>query len=227
LKYGPKHYGYACLSPHESADQQEAQLAKIEESQVDEIITENEPLKARLRPKLLALVGNTHQVDNWKLKYPPPKRIIGRLNPGDVLVIADLSRIGHNAAAFGRVIDEILDVRASIRILDNTLEITNKGSVAYRMLRIVTDAEWRVQGDSTRGGHIEGRKRGRRKGRFPILNPAQEKEVFKMIDAGVSQMDVMRHMRRKYPELDRKERGFSQPTISRMLKRRREEQAQK
>jgi hypothetical protein len=84
-----------------------------------------------------------------------------------------------------------------------------------------------VQGDSTRGGHIEGRKRGRRKGRFPILNKQQEAEVFKLIYKGMSQMDVMRHMRTKYPELDRKERGFSQPTISRMLKRRREEQGQK
>jgi DNA invertase Pin-like site-specific DNA recombinase len=225
VHFGPKIYSYACLSPFENAEQHEAQIRKLQWSRRSyELITEEEPLKARLRPKLLALVGNTHQVDNWKLKYTPPKRVIGKLNRGDILEITELCRIGHNAAAFGRVIEEVLSVGAIVHILEDELVIKRTDSDFFKMLKIVTDAEWSVQGDSTRGGHIEGRKRGRRKGRFPILNPAQEKEVFKMIDAGVSQMDVMRHMRRKYPELDRKERGFSQPTISRMLKRRREEQ---
>lgn len=227
MLFAPMEYGYACLSPHEEDGEHQKQIFKLKTVFLRDIIVENAPLKARLRPQLLALVGNTYQVDNWVLKYAPPKRVIGKLNKGDTLVITELCRIGHNAAAFGRVVDEILSVGASIRILDNDLTIKSADSAAYHMLRIVTDAEWRVQGDSTRGGHIEGRKRGRRKGRFPILNPAQEKEVFKLIDGGMSQMDVMRHMRRKYPELDRKERGFSQPTISRMLKRRREEQGQK
>ena len=219
-------YGYACLSPHESEEAHAEQIAALEH-EADEIIIEKEPLKARLRKNLLALVGNTHFVDNWVLKYPPPPRIIGRLNKGDTLIVTDLSRLGYNAAAFGRVIIEAIDVGASVLILDRKLFIKDGDDLIFRVLMAAGEAEWRVQGDSTRGGHIEGRKRGRRKGRFPILNPSQEKEVFKMIDAGVSQMDVMRHMRRKYPDLDRKERGFSQPTISRMLKRRREEQDQK
>lgn len=220
-------YGYACLSPHESDHEHDAQLAKLEDAEVDQVILEKAALKARVRPELLALVGNTHQVDNWKLKYPAPDRVIGKLNKGDVLVIEDLSRIGYAAAMFGRVIDEVLDVGASIQILDDKLTIKSTKEVAYRALRAATIAEWRVQGDSTRGGHIEGRKRGRRKGRYPILNKQQEAEVFRLIYKGMSQMDVMRHMRTKYPELDKKERGFSQPTISRMLKRQREEQGQK
>jgi DNA invertase Pin-like site-specific DNA recombinase len=217
-------YGYACLSPHESLEEQYAQRAKLEDTGVDMMVVEEAALKSRVRPELLALVGNTHQVDNWKLKYPAPDRVIGKLNKDDVLVIEDLSRIGHAAAAFGRVIDEVLDVGASLQILDDKLTIRSTREIAYRALKAATIAEWRVQGDSTRGGHIEGRKRGRRKGRYPILNKQQEAEVFKLIYKGMSQMDVMRHMRTKYPELDRKERGFSQPTISRMLKRRREEQ---
>ncbi len=216
-------YGYACLSPHESEEAHAEQIATLER-EADEIIVEKEPLKARLRKNLLALVGNTCQVDNWRLKYPPPPRVIGRLNKGDWLFVTDLSRLGFNAAAFGRVIDEVMDVGATVIILDHKLSIENRSDLAYQVLMAAGEAEWRVQGDSTRGGHIEGRKRGRRKGRFPILNPGQEKEVFKLIDGGMSQMDVMRHMRRKFPDLDRKERGFSQPTISRMLKRRREEQ---
>jgi DNA invertase Pin-like site-specific DNA recombinase len=220
-------YGYACLSPHESAEDQHTQLVKLEDAEIDRAVIDKVALKSRVRPELRTLVGNTYQVDNWRLKYPAPDRIIGRLNKDDVLVVTDLSRLGFNAAAFGRVIDEVLDVGASVQILDDRITIKSTRDLAYRVLKAATDAEWRVQGDSTRGGHIEGRKRGRRKGRFPILNPGQEKEVFKLIDGGMSQMDVMRHMRRKYPDLDRKERGFSQPTISRMLKRRREEQGQK
>lgn len=216
-------YGYACLSPHESEEAKAAQLAALEDAGVAELITDEEPLKARIRKNLLSLIGNTFHVDNWKLKYPPPARVIGKLNKDDTLVVTDLSRLGFNAAAFGRAIDEILSVGASLQILDDKLTIKNTRELAYRVLKAAVAAEWRVQGDSTRGGHIEGRKRGRRKGRFPILDKKQEAEVFKLIDGGMSQMDVMRHMRRKYPDLDRKERGFSQPTISRMLKRRRED----
>lgn len=220
-------YGYACLSPFEKKDAHAAQLEALENAGVDEIVTENEPLKARIRPLLLSLVGNVNDVDNWWLKYAPPPRVEGRLKEGDVLIVTDLSRLGYNAGAFGKVIDEVLHVGASLHVLDGNVKIKSTRELAYRILKTAAAAEWKVQGDSTRGGHIQARKRGHVFGRPPVLTKKQENEVFKLIDGGMSQSDVKRHMRRKYPELDQEERGFSQPTISRMLKRRREKVAAK
>ncbi|MHA6643619.1 recombinase family protein [Mesorhizobium sp. A623] len=213
-------YGYACLSPFEKTDAHAAQMEAL--SDTNEIVSEREPLKARIRPALLSLVGNVKDVDNWWLKYPAPERVVGRLQEGDVLVVTDLARLGYNAGAFGKVIEEVLHVGASVHVLEDNLKIKSTRETAYRILRASAAAEWKVQGDSTRGGHLEGRKRGHVFGRPPILTKRQENEVFKLIDGGMSQTDVKKHMRTKYPELDQDERGFSQPTISRMLKRRRE-----
>lgn len=82
--------------------------------------------------------------------------------------------------------------------------------------------EWRLQGERTAQGIRSGKKRGKRYGRPEILTKAQEKEVFKLIDQGMTQTDVKRFMRQKYPELDKEERGFSQPTISRLLAKRKQ-----
>lgn len=216
-------YGYARLSPNEDEKKHAHQMELLEKASVDELVVEELPGKSRRKELLECLVGNIYEVDNWWLNYAAPERVEGKLKPGDWLAIMDLSRIGNNIGAARKIVDEVLNAGAAVHLLESGLKIKSTGEAAYKMLKAASDAEWRLRGERTAQGIKSGKKRGRRYGRPEILSKAQEKEVFKLIDKGMTQSDVKRFMRQKYPELDKEVRGFSQPTISRLLGKRKQQ----
>ena len=115
-------------------------------------------------------------------------KLIDRMEPGDVLVVTKLDRLGRNA----------MDVRATIEQLANSgirvhclalggVDLTSPaGKMTMQVIAAVAEFERDLLIERTQAGITRARAAGKRFGRPPTLNKEQRTELLKQLATGIS-----------------------------------------
>lgn len=147
-----------------------------------------------------------HAVSGAKTSRPEFDRMLADLEEGDVVVVAELDRLGRNT---GHVITTIADLRARgihVRsIADGIDSSTDMGEVMMQLLAVFAGIERRMIQRRTRAGLAEARAQGRVGGRPRALDSLQATTAVRMSDEGHKVRDIARTLK------------VSEPTIYRYL----------
>ncbi|MEY1239782.1 recombinase family protein [Providencia manganoxydans] len=115
-------------------------------------------------------------------------KLLDRLEPGDVLVVTKIDRLGRNA----------MDVRATVELLEQRnvrihclalggVDLTSPaGKMTMQVISAVAEFERDLLLERTKSGMERAKKEGKRFGRPPALTDDQKKEVIKRIGYGES-----------------------------------------
>ena len=127
------------------------------------------------------------------LARPVLASVLGRLERGDVLVVAKLDRLGRNSADLLGVIEGLDRRGVAVRLLDMGADTgTAAGRLVVQVLAAVAEWERGVMLERTRAGIAAARKAGRHPGRRRVLTPFQRIEAKRMVSEGRSLRDVAR-----------------------------------
>jgi putative DNA-invertase from lambdoid prophage Rac len=119
---------------------------------------------------------------------PQFAKLLDRLEPGDVLIVTKLDRLGRNA----------MDVRATVERLENDgvkvhclalggVDLTSPaGKMTMGVINTVAEFERDLLIERTQAGLARARAEGKTLGRPPVLDKIQQDEVAKRLAAGES-----------------------------------------
>ena len=163
-------YGYARVSTVEQDTG--AQLTALEKI-CDEVVEETASGGQTDRPQLRALLG--------------------RLQPGDVLVVYKLDRLSRSLKDLLTFLEQIESAGAGFRSLTEAVDTTTAaGRMLMQMLGAFAEFERAMIKERTAAGLVAARKRGVRLGRRPALTQEQS-ELVRALDAqGKSQREIAR-----------------------------------
>ena len=124
-------------------------------------------------------------------------RLIDRMEPGDVLVVTKLDRLGRNA----------MDVRATVEQLAGTgvrvhclalggVDLTSPaGKMTMQVIAAVAEFERDLLLERTQSGIIRAKLAGKQFGRPPALSAEERAAVVERLDAGASIAETAREFR--------------------------------
>jgi DNA invertase Pin-like site-specific DNA recombinase len=137
---------------------------------------------------------------------PELAKVIGRLEPGDVLVVTSLDRLARSTRDLLNVLDELSKRGAGFRSLKDTWADTTTphGKLMLTVLGGLAEFERSLIAARTGEGRKRAQERGVRFGRPRKLTAHQRQEVLQRIAAGETQADIARLL------------NVSPPTISRL-----------
>ena len=137
---------------------------------------------------------------------PELAKVIGRLEPGDVLVVVRLDRLARSTRDLLNVLDELSKRGAGFRSLKDTWADTTTphGKLMLTVLGGLAEFERSLIAARTGEGRKRAQERGVRFGRPRKLTAHQRQEVLQRIAAGETQADIARLL------------NVSPPTISRL-----------
>jgi DNA invertase Pin-like site-specific DNA recombinase len=137
---------------------------------------------------------------------PELAKVIGRLEPGDVLVVTRLDRLARSTRDLLNVLDELSKRGAGFRSLKDTWADTTTphGKLMLTVLGGLAEFERSLIAARTGEGRKRAQERGVRFGRPRKLTAHQRQEVLQRIAAGETQADIARLL------------NVSPPTISRL-----------
>lgn len=147
-----------------------------------------------------------HGVSGAKVSRPEFDRMLSDLEPGDVVVVSELDRLGRNT---GHVITTIADLRERgihVRSLADGIDSsTDMGEVMMQLLAVFAGVERRMIQRRTRAGLAEARAQGRVGGRPRVLDDKKAALAVRLSDEGEKVADIAKTL------------GVSLPTIYRYL----------
>ena len=137
---------------------------------------------------------------------PELAKVIGRLEPGDVLVVVRLDRLARSTRDLLNVLDELSKRGAGFRSLKDTWADTTTphGKLMLTVLGGLAEFERSLIAARTGEGRKRAQERGVRFGRPRKLTAHQRQEALQRIAAGETQADIARLL------------NVSPPTISRL-----------
>src|SRR5206468_2154375 len=138
---------------------------------------------------------------------PELAKVIGRLEPGDVLVVTRLDRLARSTRDLLNVLDELAKRGAGFRSLKDSWADTTTphGKLMVTVLGGLAEFERELIRARTGEGRKRAKARGVRFGRPAALTPHQRAEALQRLGNGEAQADVARSF------------NVSQATISRLL----------
>jgi DNA invertase Pin-like site-specific DNA recombinase len=179
-------YGYARVSPggkSESADAQARQLIKAGCTKV---------------------VRDVH-VSGAKTDRAQLRRVIGALEPGDVLMVTRLDRLARSTRDLFNTLAAITDRKAGFRSLGDAWAdtTTSHGRLMLTILGGLAEFERDLIRARTAEGRERAKERGVKMGRKPKLTPHQQKEAIKRRDRGEPIRDIARSYNVSHPTISR------------------------
>lgn len=142
-----------------------AQYDALKRADCEEVTVEFAPLTSTERPKL--------------------ERMLSTLEPGDILVVPQLSRLGCSLLNLAEIWDRVNTAGAALRSLSEGIDgDTEQGRLAFAILGNFTNIERAVLSQRTLAGMDAARKRGVRIGRPHVLTETQINHARELIDRG-------------------------------------------
>lgn len=125
---------------------------------------------------------------------PQFARLLDRLEPGDVLVVTKLDRLGRDAIDVAQTIKALAEipVRVHCLALAGTDLTSSTGSLTMTVLNAVAQFERDLLLERTHAGIARARSQGKRIGRPPVVSPELEAKIFVALDAGASVASIAR-----------------------------------
>jgi DNA invertase Pin-like site-specific DNA recombinase len=137
---------------------------------------------------------------------PELAKVLKRLEPGDVLMVASLHRLARSTRDLLNILDAIAKAGAGFKSLADTWADTTtaNGRLMLTMLGGMAAFERELIKARTSEGRKRAKDKGVRFGRPPVLTFHQRQEALQRLAAGEAQADIARSFK------------VSQPTISRL-----------
>ena len=113
-------------------------------------------------------------------------RLLDRLEPGDVLVVSKLDRLGRNAMDVGATVARLaqLGVRVHCLALGGVDLASSTGKLTMAVINAVAEFERDLLIERTQAGLSRARAEGKRLGRPASLSLAQQREVVRRLAEG-------------------------------------------
>ncbi|QFT29542.1 DNA-invertase hin [Labrenzia sp. THAF82] len=123
---------------------------------------------------------------------PQLKKALAALNPDDVFVVAEWDRATRSYADGLKILADIGQRGATARVLDRPyFDLDGPlGKALLGLLSAIAEDERQRRLAQAQAGRERAKERGQHLGRKPKLNPRQQAEALKMLDAGKSQREV-------------------------------------
>jgi len=134
------------------------------------------------------------KVSGAKTDRPELAKVIGRLEPGDVLVVTRLDRLARSTRDLLNVIAAVSERGAGFKSLKDTWADTTTahGRLMLTVLGGLAEFERELIRSRTGEGRKRAKERGVRFGRPRKLTPHQRQEAIQRLAAGETQADVAR-----------------------------------
>ena len=121
-------------------------------------------------------------------------KLVDRLEPGDVLVVTKLDRLGRNAMDVRATVQELSQAGVRVHCLAlGGVDLTSAaGKMTMQVIAAVAEFEKDLLVERTKSGIARARATGKQFGRPPSLDQAERKAVLKRLRAGVAVAEVAR-----------------------------------
>lgn len=138
---------------------------------------------------------------------PQLEKALAALEPGDMLVIWRLDRLGRSLPDLLRIVELIESKGAHLRSLDGKVDTTNaSGRLVFAIFGALAAYERDLLRERTKAGLEAAKRRGKALGRPKRIKPELGRQLVKLINSGESVRDVARAQ------------GMSHATLYRHLK---------
>lgn len=105
---------------------------------------------------------------------PGWRALLDELRPGDVLAVVRIDRMGRRLSELVRSMDEIRDLGAHVRSIEEGIDTTQRGGrFAFDMVSVFAQKVRDDIVENTHAGLAAARKRGKMLGRPPVVTPAR------------------------------------------------------
>ena len=124
-------------------------------------------------------------------------KLVDRLEPGDVLVVTKLDRLGRNAMDVRSTVQELSQAGVRVHCLAlGGVDLTSAaGKMTMQVIAAVAEFEKDLLVERTQSGIARARSAGKRFGRPPSLTQEQRKAVLKRLRVGVTVAEVAREFK--------------------------------
>lgn len=125
---------------------------------------------------------------------PGFNKLVDRIEPGDVLVVTKLDRLGRNAMDVRRTVERLAELGVRIHCLAlGGVDLTSSaGKMTMQVLTAVAEFEKDLLLERTHAGIARAKAEGKRFGRPPSLNKEQQREICERLGQGESVSAVAR-----------------------------------
>lgn len=142
---------------------------------------------AALKAEGIRFIYTDHAVSGAKISRPEYDRMLGELEPGDMVVVAELDRLGRNTPHVIMTISELRERGIYVKsIADGVDSSTDMGEAMMQFLAIFAGMERRFIQRRTRSGLAEARAQGRVGGRPRALDSDRARLAVRLSDEGKS-----------------------------------------
>lgn len=123
-------------------------------------------------------------------------KLLDRLEPGDVLVVTKLDRLGRNTMDLRATVEKLAASGVRVHCLQlGGMDLTSPaGKMTMGVIGAVAEFERDLLIERTQAGLATARKKGKRFGRPPALSKEERELALGMLEAGVSISEVARDM---------------------------------
>ena len=160
------------------------------------VSTRNQDVAAQVAELMTAGCAKVYRekASGAKTDRPELGKIIGRREPGDVLMVTRLDRLARSTRDLLNVIEEVSKRSAGFRSLKDIWADTTSphGRLMLTVLGGLAEFERQLIRARTGEGRKRALERGVRFGRPRKLTPFQRKEALARLDAGETQADIAR-----------------------------------
>ena len=177
--------------------------------------TENQKLA------ILEFANRKHlKSDNWidtkvsSRKSPKERRIdelLDRLKEGDILIVAELSRLGRSVGQIAILVDELIKMKVRVICLKENLTLNGRADIQTKvmvtMFSLFAEIERDLISERTKEGlaraRVEGKLLGRPKGTTGKSKlDGKEKEIKDFLTKGVNRANIARFFGVTFPTLE-------------------------
>ncbi len=192
------------------------------------VSTDNQDLKNQKLEILDYAQKHSYTVDDWvEVKVSSRKstkerlvdHLLNRLESGDCLIVAELSRLGRSVGQIINIIDELIRKKVKVVIIKETMIINGKNDIATKtmitMFSLFAEIERDLISERTKAGlaraKAEGKQIGRPRGNGNSKLNGKEIDIQNMLQKGVSRASISKLMGCSWPTLNHfiKTRGLS------------------
>lgn len=122
------------------------------------------------------------KITGTKADRPELNRLLAKLRKGDIILVADLTRLSRSTKDLFSLVDQIEKIGANIKSLkESWLDTTTpQGKLMFTFMAGISQFERDLISQRTKGSLEAARSRGRKGGRKPKLDDNEKKAIYEL-----------------------------------------------